>query len=319
MRALIGRLVQPAVRHFAILSVAVACGAHPAPITGGAVAAASSDSTLVLFDRSAPPASGCTLRRIDPIAHTDVELADVVEPSCVGARLAWRRDLSRAVAWFDAGTTHVAQSGARRSSRGLERRRRSTLRDRSARTVRDRAPAAAAVEVQEIAYGGDDVLRAYSTHSFEMGTTSMTYLDHALDFSGVHEGAPAAAVSDRRTANGWVLDEVVATTAGWDYAREWTEASSAAGLGPRSVVTLASHPATEDIDAVTRAELDRLAPSGDGVDGDGWAQVATPHGPIYVWMFNGEFTNTTGRIAWRVGLTSSCCHRSASPSARSSP
>jgi len=285
------------------LVLLVACRSTPAPdpIAGRADTPPErvSDSTLVLVE---PDGGDCVLRRRDPVAKIANELARL-PGDCLGARVAWRTKLDRAVVWFQPGNVHsggYAAQGAPQPGHPDEER---EIKERAYEVElaggkvlpltlpNDRA--------QELAYGADGALYAFAEQDLPKATGKVTVRGHELDFSDHGDGIPAAALALRRTAAGWQLASVTKTSTGWDYAAGWSAAPEATGLGPRSTIELAAHAETAEItDTATRAALARIAKPDPKDDGDGWTQIATPHGPIHVWQVTGEFSYTTGRIAW---------------------
>jgi hypothetical protein len=150
----------------------------------------------------------------------------------------------------------------------------------------------------EIAYSADGSLLAFAERELPNARGVVTVEGRLLDFTQVHDGIPAAAITYRRVGEAWTIVSVTATTIGWDYARGWAASPEAAGIGPRSIARLEAHSETSEVaDAVARIALDHIAQS--TPDGDGWSQITTAIAAIYVWMFNAEFVSTTGRIAWR--------------------
>ena len=280
------------------LFIVVGCSSASAPITnGGQTATPPGDAALALFD---PAGRDCTLARVEPLAKTSEVLARFPH-ACTGARIAWRADRKRAVAWFDPGTAYMpgfGGAGVPRPGHPIEQveiKERLYDVDLVAHAV---APLDVPEHVAEAAYGADGTLYAFTELDLPNAKGKVTVRGTALDFTGISEGMPAAALAFARRGGRWELTSVTATTTGWDYARGWSAAPEAAKLGPRSVDVLDGHAETAELrDAATRAALDRIARAPGGDDRDGWAQL----GELYVWMFTGEFTYTTGRIAWRDG------------------
>ncbi|MEJ7596688.1 MAG: hypothetical protein WKG01_02160 [Kofleriaceae bacterium] len=274
-------------------AVLVACGNPPArePIASTPTTQRErvTDSTLVLFE---PEADACVVRRRDPVARTSDELGRI-PGTCRGARIAWHPQLDRAVVWFDPGNV----LGLGKDTREVRER------------VFELALASGAIKpvtlptgdpAREIAYAADGTLDVFSEQEVPKAAGKMTVRGHPLDFSDPSDGMPAAALAFRRTGAGWQLTSVTRTTTGWDYAAGWSAAPEAQTLGPRSFDLLDGHADTQPItDAATRTALDAIAVTSPDAEDDGWTVLATPHGPLYVWMMTGEFTYTTRRLAWR--------------------
>jgi hypothetical protein len=293
-------------RFLPLLLALAACGHPPRPALGNARGpVVASESELVLFQHDG---TACVLVRIDPVARTSVELAKLPEPRCTGARIAWRPDLARAVVWFDPGTLHVGVSsgndappaGHPNDPHEADGRRFEIVLATHAVSELPRVPDRE--QPDELAYGRDGVLRQFATEAFNIGLTRTMYLGHALDFSTVTDGIPAAAIVDAWIDGHWQLEEVAATTTGWDLALEWHAAKASAHLGPSSTDLLAAHADTSELAADEKIALERITPTIKD-DTDGWARLATSYGPIYIWMFNNEFSYTSGRIAWHAGGT----------------
>jgi hypothetical protein len=265
-----------------------ACGSGareaPSPIANNAATTVQQlgDTTLALF---APINEHCQLRRVDAITGQFVALAEF-ENRCAGARIAWRADLARAVVWFDPGNRLAADPEIEDRLFDVDIAHRAATRFEPA------------YDAHEIGYAGDDLV-AFTINEFPAAKGStVTYLGQALDFTNTQDGIPAAAVAHVRRAHGWTVVDVTATTTGWDYAMGWAASPTAKKLGPRSIGLLEPHTALTVVnDIPSHVALEKIAPS--DPSGDRWGEMATPHGPIYVWESVGEFTSTTGRIAWQ--------------------
>ncbi|HEY5934419.1 MAG TPA: hypothetical protein VIU61_07290, partial [Kofleriaceae bacterium] len=282
-----------------------ACSSPPAPepIAGRPTTRPESptDSTLVMVE---PDGAQCVVRRRDPVTQRADELARL-PGDCYGARLAWRTQLDRFVVWFQPGNVHSAGYGADGAPRPNHP-------DEDERQIRERAfevelaggavkPVAlpAADRAHELAYAASGTLYLFSVEELPKATGKVSVRGTLLDFTDLGEGIPAAALAFKRTTTGWELASVTRTTTGWDYAAGWGAAPEARGLGPRSFELLDSHADTSEIsDRTTKAALDAIAKPND--DRDGWLQVVPG---LYAWQITGEFSYTTGRIAWGTGHT----------------
>ncbi|MEO8703897.1 MAG: hypothetical protein ABI867_27860 [Kofleriaceae bacterium] len=260
-----------------------ACGA-PAPLTTveNTAPKLTGSLELVLVE---PAGDACVLRRVDPIGHINHDLARI-PGSCLGARISWRRDLARAVVWFDPLTLAETDTMVEVTARAYEL-------DLTTGRV-EPLPLPTGDSMLDLGYGGDGAVYAFSTHDLPLARGIVTYLGHPLDFTSVTDGIPAAAIAQRRGPNGWTVADVTPTTTGWDLAPMWHTLPISRSLGPRSVEILDSH---HGLDPVALPELERIAPT--QADGDGWGVVHTPHGDLYDWHRVGEFGYTTGRVAWR--------------------
>ena len=282
--------------------VVVACGAPITAPSNRATARATdrlTDSTLALLE---PARGACILRRVDPVADVEIELARFPN-ACFGARISWRADLQRALVWFAPGNAYASGYSAAGAPAPGHADEDVTITERRYEVdlVTHEVSSIAAPTTDrstEIAYGADGSLLAFAEREVPNASGVVTIEGRVLDFTQVHEGLPAAAITYRRSGGAWKIASVVATTIGWDYARGWSASPEAAGIGPRSNALLEAHSETSEVaDAATRTVLDQIAKS--KPDGDGWAQITTAAAAIYVWMFNAEFVSTTGRIAWR--------------------
>ena len=208
-------------------------------------------------------------------------------------RIAWRPALDRAVVWFDPGNLHGGRDGGVMTipERVFE------LEIASGAITPVTLPSDPA---REIAYATDGALYVFSEQELPKASGKVTVRGHQLDFSDPSDGIPAAALAFRRTGTTWQLTSVTRTTTGWDYAQGFSAAPEARTLGPRSHDTLDGHADTKPVsDPAARTALDAIAETSPDAEHDGFTELATPHGPIYVWMMTGEFTYTTNRLAWK--------------------
>jgi hypothetical protein len=267
-------------------------------------AGAATDSTLALFE---PAGKDCVLRRVDPIARVSRDLAQF-PGSCSGARIAWRADLERAAVWFQPGNgyssmmaspTTPAMGHPEDPDTAVVERRYEIVIATGATTALPPLPFPE--PAAEIAYAKTGALFAFAERDLPQASGTQVVVEgRTLDFTQPSDGTPAAALAYRLESAGWVLASVSASNTGWDYALGWAAAPESKALGPRSAELLEPHADTREVDdAGVRRALEKIAAS--SADADGWTQLATEHGPLYVWNFVAEFTHTTGRIAWPSG------------------
>ena len=287
----------------AIALALTACSSPPGPepIAGRPTTKPESvtDSTLVMAE---PDGAHCVVRRRDPVHQRAEEIARL-PGDCFGARFAWRPQLDRFVVWFQPGNVHsagFASNGAPKANHP----------DEDENVIRERAfevelaggavtsvPLPTTDRVHELAYGASGTLYVFSEQELPKATGKVSVRGTMLDFTDLGDGVPAAALAFKRTTTGWVLASVTRTTTGWDYAAGWGAAPETQGIGPRSYDLLAAHIDTSEVtDRATKAALERIAKPTD--DRDGWIQAAPG---LYAWQITGEFSYTTGRIAWGTG------------------
>jgi len=266
----------------ALVLLAACSGTAPPIANGGHATAPPSAAALVVFE---PAGAACVLALVDPLAQAREELARFPN-GCRGARIGWRPDHARAVVWFqpEDGSDDAELVPAAAAPHLYDV-------DIAAHTVAalDLPP-----QLAEVAYGTNGVLYAFVEQDLPNAKGVVTVRGTRLDFTQISDGMPAAALAFARRGGRWELVSVTATTTGWDYARGWSAAPEADHLGPYSNSVLEAHLDTKPVDRDARAALERIARS-EPEPGDAWAQA----GPLYIWMFSGEFVYTTGRIAWR--------------------
>ncbi|MDB5099823.1 MAG: hypothetical protein JWM80_4244 [Cyanobacteria bacterium RYN_339] len=133
---------------------------------------------------------------------------------------------------------------------------------------------------------------------------------HYVDFEGKryggdlgHEGLPVLVHAYRlEPDHHWQRVQTILSDTGWDYAQGVRALAAAKTLGTRTSTMLTAHPGEGPaLGTGAKEKLRRMAPALHGTEGDGWVQLAGTPGPVYFWMFSGEFTYATGRIAFDTG------------------
>jgi hypothetical protein len=290
----------------------VACRSTPPATLGNTAEAPATSVELVLVEQEG---DACVLKRVDPIAMTEIELGRIVpereDKHCRGARFAINPNRGRAVLWFDAGALYwpapvnpgFPPSGHAGDEHAIAETRRFEI-DLVSRVVSELPSVVDREYPDEIAYSRDGVLRQYDTWAFDVSDlgTKVTYLGRVLDFTRMDDGTPAVSMVDAWDGRAWHLEEVVETRQGMRPTDEWHVAKAVRTSLPSSSQQLDPPPDTRRVTAEERAALQPITRTKLGPqDTDEWQALDTPHGPLFIWMFiNGDYRFKVGRIAWRI-------------------
>ncbi|MEW6429942.1 MAG: hypothetical protein AB1730_00430 [Myxococcota bacterium] len=204
----------------------------------------SAPSTLSLFE---PMAASCEWRAPEPGSGKSWVSAKV-PGRCVGARVSWSADGTKALVWFDPQHVQSAGYASRTSSKpGYE----DEVRDEQAKPrlflVDVRAGKAEALPLpvpgasqtlDEVGLSADGAPLAFFEEALspevqERGSVAED--GQVFDLTAFEEGLPALAHAQRFAGGKWPRVETKATTTGWDSAMGVQALDAFSGLGPRSV------------------------------------------------------------------------------------
>lgn len=277
-----------------------------APDAGAPVlefAAPTAPSTLSLFE---PAGEGCEWRQLDPVAGKRVVLARF-PGTCVGARLAWTPDGSRALVWFD--PQHVQSAGyssqlsskpgyadevadAKASPRAF------LVSTRRQQVEPMPFPAVPGLTLQELGLDETGAVLALLEQPVPEGTKgTFVAAGQTFDLSTLHEGVPVVVHAYRREGADWKRVESKLSTTGWDYGLGVRELEAFRRFGPRSADLAASHAQGDVAEDAVLPALMTLAPKDAGADDGQWIFLGAGGARIYVWEISGEFAHSTGLIA----------------------
>jgi len=283
--------------------VVVDAGAPPAPVLR---ALPSAPSTLSLLE---PTDAGCEWRTMEPLSGATTALA-TLPGSCVGARIMWSPDTSKALVWFDPEhLTHSAYSANFASKPAFA----DAPRDEAARSrlfavdVRSgevkplvMPPVSEVQQLEELGLGADGVPLAFFTETprkLDAGAKSLEADGQSFDLSEIHEGAPTIARAFRFADGGWSRFETKLTTTGWDYALGASALDSYSKAGPRSTQLSTSMNGGDSAEEKEVEALKKLTPPKAAPDDGAWIFVGAGGARVYVWQVSAEFAITTGLIA----------------------
>lgn len=277
----------------ALVTIAAPAPAAPAPLT------------LSLLE---PAGKGCTWYKRDLKANKAQVLATFPgHPR--GARVAWRADQRRALVWFDPDTVEYLKEQPETGGAGAKPRLYQVALDRpgSAPVALTLPPAG---KLQDLGFNtrGEAVALTMTVSDKEASRDSQgrAYFDYggrrytgSKDLEGMPVLVHAWVLGPKEN---WNRRETVVSDDGWDYAQGVRRLKASEGLQYRTGEALEAHPATTELkDKAVRKALLKLAPTLKPVDNDDWARLKDPAVPLYVWMVTGEFTYSTGRVAFGVG------------------
>lgn len=260
-------------------------------------------STLSVFE---PAGGNCEWRQVDPVAGTKVVLASF-PGSCLGARVAFSPDASKAVVWFD--PLHVLVSGysSQVSSKpGYSEEKpdeHGVMRAFVVSTRRPQVeplplPALPGKTLQELGIDGSGAVISLLEEAVpEDAKGIITSGEEKFDLSAIDEGLPVLVHAYRREGAEWKRFETRLSTTGWDYGLGVKELEAQHKLGRSSEQLLASMAQGDVVDGEDLAALAKLSPKGAGADDGQWIFLGAGGVPLYVWEVSGEFAHTTGLIA----------------------
>lgn len=260
-------------------------------------------STLSVFE---PVGAHCEWRQVDPAAGTTVVLARL-PGTCVGARVGWSPDASKAVVWFD--PTHVQRAGysSQVSSKsgypdevpdGKAPLRAFVVSTRKPRVGPLPIPAMPGHTLQALGVDGSGaVISLFEEAVPEEAKGVITSGDQNFDLTTITEGLPVLVHAFRREGAEWKKFETKLSTTGWDYALGVKELEAQHKLGPASEDLSRSMAQGDAVDDEPLPALGKLAPRGAGAEDGQWIFVGAGGARLYVWEISGEFAHTTGLVA----------------------
>lgn len=295
---------------FAAVLVLAACSKKPSPeVDAGAPPALvelprpASPSTLSIFE----PADGkCSWRHEDPLAKKRVVLA-TFPGSCVGVRVAWSADASKAIVWFDPRLVEsTGYSSSTSSPPGYPDEKvdetakpRFFLVDtRTGKTEPLTMPEVKDASLGDLGLTARGEVVALLEESIPEGTTGTVKSGtETLDLATITEGIPVIVHAWRREGADWKRFETRLSSTGWDYGQGVRELEAERTLGPRSVELLASHAQGDSAEGDELAALKKHAPQKAKTADDGsWIFLGAGGTRVFVWEISGEFAHTTGLV-----------------------
>lgn len=263
-------------------------------------------ATLSLLE---PTTGRCAWRAHDVTADAGVDVA-TFPGDCVGARVAWSRDLKKALVWFDPEHVLMARYSAASASAPAHAdetvdeaaRPRAFTVDLStgAQAVLPMPPLTPSQSLSELAMGPDGAPLAFLLERLtdEEATAQRATRDgQTYDFSDINEGLPGLAVALRWADGAWKRSETAVTTTDWDYAMGVRALKAFDTLGPRSAELAAPHAPSDEVDPDEAAALAPLSPKKAGPDDGQWVRVQVEGARLYAWQVTAEFAYTTGLLA----------------------
>ncbi|MCC6334975.1 MAG: hypothetical protein IT380_13440 [Myxococcales bacterium] len=263
-------------------------------------------STLSVF---APVEKACEWRAVEPVAGVTRVIASL-PGSCVGARVSFGPDASKAVVWFD--PWHVQRPGyfaQTASAPGYPE-------EKADEQARPRAfivstkdgkveplplPALAGQKLTDVGVTADGAVLAFleeglSDEVRERGTVTLGA--ETFDLTQFTEGLPELAHAYRFQAGKWTRAETKATTTGWDYALGVQALDVFRKVGARSVELSSAHAQGDVLEGGALAALKPLAPKKAASPDDGhWIFLGVGSARVYAWEVTGELAYTTGLVA----------------------
>lgn len=285
---------------FAVV-VLVGCSKKPEPVVERTLL--TSPTTLSLFE---PVDGRCVWRQEDPVAKKRVELA-AFPGTCVGARVAWSVDVTKAVVWFDpqrvqsAGymsQTSTPPAFADEEVDAAAKPRWFFVDLKTGKVEPLTMPNVEKTELREVGISkSSDVVALLEEALPEGATGEINSGDQTFDLDSIDEGLPVLVHAYKREGATWKRFETKLSTTGWDYGLGVRELEAARTFGPKSVDLLDSHIDGDEVDAATATSLKKLAPAKAKTEDDGtWISVKVGTGKVNVWQVTGEFAHTAGLI-----------------------
>lgn len=263
-----------------------------------------STSTLSLFE----PADGkCVWRQEDPVAKKRVELASF-PGTCVGVRVAWSADLTKAVVWFDPQLIQVTGYMSETSTppKFVDEETDQSAKPRwffvdvkSGKTEALTPPTMDKHELRDLGLSkAGDVVALYEETLPDDAKGTIKSGEQSFNLDEITEGLPILAHAYKRDGAKWTRFETKLSTTGWDYAAGVRALDVAGELGPKSDAFLDSHAETDAVDEPTGKQLKQFAPAKAASEDDGeWTALKVGEAQVYVWQVTGEFAHTTGLMA----------------------
>ncbi len=277
-------------------------GAAPAPVTGASAGSAALSPTPAEAELSLlePAGKDCEWKKVALPSGAVTPIARF-PGSCVGARVAWSPDLTRAAIWFDPtfratayGAPGVPKSGHPEDP-ALDGPPRLYTAPRAAPLPEPKPRGA----LNEVGVSAEGVV-AFSVEELPDAKSG-----DEIDVEGkkiilpeISDGMPALAHAYRLEGQAWKRVETAPTTWGWDYAMGPRGLAAWKGLGPRTGDLLDFHALGDEPDAAAKTALAPFAPK-PAAEGDGWSVLHVPQGDVFGWTTTGEFAYTTGLLVFR--------------------
>lgn len=279
--------------------------APPEPAASSPTAPTPTGQSLVMLT---PVEQGCALRRLNIDSGASADLA-LFSQGCVGGRVYWAPDASRALIWFDPATVYSHGYGSATASKpryveetpdpnAVSRFLLVTVATGEVRTLP--APTGPG-EINRVGLDGSGRVLALTLENLEDGRI----VDGAVQVDGQaiaipqdQEGLPALAHALSLEGERWKRIESAATTTGWDYAGGTGVLPAARGLGQSSVELLSSRGGLEPLLPEQAAVLATQRPANLGSDDGEWGRTLNEGAPLFVWQVVGEFTHFTGLMRW---------------------
>jgi hypothetical protein len=294
----------------AVLLIGCKKSPPPEPAAAAAVPAAPSalesvpltESTLSVFE---PSASRCEWLRVDAPARKKAVVATFDGP-CVGAKLSFAPDQTKALVWFDPTARYSAgyfADGASKPKHADEEMKEGeqdrlfevALADGKVTPV----PFPDAFHPVRVGYDDKGRLIALAVQNLsdaEVAAGAATVDGKEYRFDKAADGLPALANAYALEGGAWKRVETKPTHTGWDYALDERALDASKALGPDSAELLEARNGGDEVDAKEAAQLAAMAPRGEGQ----WAKISTGGGPVYFWQVTGEFAYATGLLVFSV-------------------
>ncbi len=276
-------------------------GAPPAAVTEFPVPTAR--STLSVFE---PAGTNCEWRQLDPIAGTKVVLA-TFPGTCVGAKVNFSPDASKAIVWFEPGLVQSAGYSSTLSSKpGYPDEtpdEKATTRAFVVSTRKQKLepltlPSVNGQTLQDLGVDATGAVVALLEEALpENAKGEITSGTEKFDLSTITEGLPVLVHAYKREGAEWKKFETKLSTTGWDYGLGVKELEASRKLGPSTEDLLSAHIQGDSAEGDIVPELMKLAPKGAKEDDGSWIFFGAGGARLYVWEISGEFVYTTGLIA----------------------
>lgn len=267
-----------------------------------------SPNTLSVFEA----ADGkCVWRQEDPLTEKRVVLA-TFEGACVGLRVAWSVDTTKAVVGFDpqlvqsAGYSSQASTPPAYADEVVDpnaKPRWFFVDMKTGKAEPLTPPSIEKNELREVAISTKgDVIALLEEAVPEDAKGTIKSGDQTFDLSEITEGIPVLVHAYRRDGAAWKRFETKLSTTGWDYGLGVSALDAATDVGVKSDKLLDSHSETDTFDDATQKQLDKFKPAKAKTEDDGaWTGVEFNGHTVYVWQVSGEFAHNTGLAVTKAG------------------
>ncbi len=288
---------------FVVVMVLAGCR-KPAPAVL-AFAVPTAPSTLSLLE---PVGANCEWRQVEPVKGTTVVLA-TFPGTCVGARLSFSPDASKAVVWFDPSLVQRGGYSTQVSSKpgfpdeevdekALARA--FVVSTRKPQVEPVPLPALPGLTLQELGVDAKGAVLALleepvSDEAVKRG--AVTSGAETFSLAEITDGLPVMVHAYRREGAAWKRVETKLSTTGWDYGLGVKALEAHQQLGPRSIDLCASHAQGDAAGGDEAASLQQLSPRDAGADDGQWIFLGAGGARVFAWEISGEFAHTTGLIA----------------------